>query len=232
MLALLGFAATDFIITMTLSAADASAHLIENPNLDTVLGGHQLLITIVLLAALGGVFLRGFGEAIGLAVFLVATYLVLNLVVVAAGAWEILRHPSYVDDWSSALVEQHGSPLVMVGDRAAGLPQARARHVRLRDRGRGDAARRGRRHLARGRIRGTKRLLTTAALTMSFFLIASSFVTTLLIPADEFEDGGAANGRALAYVAHGLLGNAFGSVTTPRRSRSCGSPARRRWPAC
>ena len=35
----------------------------------------------------------------------------------------------------------------------------------------------------RGRIRGTKRLLTTAAVIMSVFLITSSLVTTLLIPA-------------------------------------------------
>jgi hypothetical protein len=63
-----------------------------------------------------------------------------------------------------------------------------------------------------GRIRGTWRLLTTAAVIMSFFLITSSFTTTVLIPPQEFEPGGGANGRALAYLAHTYLGNAFGTA--------------------
>jgi FtsH-binding integral membrane protein len=63
-----------------------------------------------------------------------------------------------------------------------------------------------------GRIRDTKKLLTTAAVIMSVFLIAISFITTLLIPQDELKDGGQANGRALAYLAHEYLGSAFGSV--------------------
>ena len=63
-----------------------------------------------------------------------------------------------------------------------------------------------------GRIRGTKRLLTTAAVIMSVFLVTSSLVTTLLIPPPQFEPGGEANGRALAYLAHEYLGNGFGTV--------------------
>src|SRR4051794_30543032 len=89
-LVLLGFAATDFIITMTLSAADASAHLIENPNVSSALQGHQLPITLALLALLGGVFLRGFSEAIGVAVALVATYLALNVVVIGVAGWHVV----------------------------------------------------------------------------------------------------------------------------------------------
>ncbi len=98
-LVLLGFAATDFVITMTLSAADAGAHLTENPALKPFLGNHQMAITLVLLALLGAVFLRGFTEAIGIAVVLVATYLLLNVVVIGVAGWHVVTHPTVVPDW-------------------------------------------------------------------------------------------------------------------------------------
>ena len=69
-----------------------------------------------------------------------------------------------------------------------------------------------------GRIHNTRKLLTAAALIMSFLLLASSIVTTMLIPAEEFrpetdlQEAGAANGRALAYLAHHYLGDVFGTV--------------------
>jgi hypothetical protein len=47
---------------------------------------------------------------------------------------------------------------------------------------------------------------------MSVFLVCSSIVTTLLIPAVQFEKGGAAYGRALAYLAHRYLGEEFGTA--------------------
>ena len=63
-----------------------------------------------------------------------------------------------------------------------------------------------------GRIRNARKLLTTAALIMSVMLMGSAIVTTFLIPAAEFEPGGEANGRALAYLAHENLGEGFGTV--------------------
>jgi hypothetical protein len=47
---------------------------------------------------------------------------------------------------------------------------------------------------------------------MAVLLLTSSFVTAVLIPAREFQPGGGANGRALAYLAHLYLGNGFGTA--------------------
>src|SRR5215207_6880824 len=100
-LALLGFATTSFIITITLSAADATAHIVENPfvlaHLDFL--HHRIAITLILITALGAIFLRGFKEAIGIAVFLVAVYLALNLTVIAVAFYEIASHPNVLLDW-------------------------------------------------------------------------------------------------------------------------------------
>ncbi|MFG2848944.1 amino acid transporter, partial [Kitasatospora sp. NPDC048296] len=114
-LTLLGFAATDFMITITLSAADATAHLVENPSLHSALSGRQMLITLLLVALLGGVFLKGFSEAIGLAVVLVGVYLALNVVVVLNGIWHVLENPDVVTDWSNALTTEHGNAFAMIG---------------------------------------------------------------------------------------------------------------------
>jgi hypothetical protein len=64
---LLGFAGTGFVVTMTPSAADAALHAVENPFLHSYQGDHRLIGTILLLAALAVLFLRGFNEAMGMA---------------------------------------------------------------------------------------------------------------------------------------------------------------------
>jgi hypothetical protein len=215
-LCLLGFVATDFIITITLSAADATAHIVENPFVPAFLHEQSIAITLLLIALLAGVFLKGFQEAMGIAVFLVAIYLFLNLITIAAGAYQVITHLSVVSDWQTALFTQQSNPLLIVGVSALLFPKLA---LGLSGFETGVAVMplvKGRRTDTEaapiGRVRNTHKLLATAAIIMSFFLLSSSLITTLLIPAAEFQSGGKANGRALAYLAHLYLGDGFGTI--------------------
>ncbi|MEU7895741.1 amino acid transporter [Nonomuraea sp. NPDC049152] len=208
-LTLLGFAATDFVITMTLSAADATAHILENPFAPQWLEGQRVPVTLFLLALLGGVFLVGFTEAIGIAVLLVFLYLGLNAIVVGSAITHVLETPGLVVNWQNMLTATYSSPIAMIGLSLVVMPKLALgmsgfeTGVAVMPIIEGDL---------RQRIKGAKRLLTVAALIMSVFLILSSFVTTVLIPPEEFQPGGKANGRSLAYLAHGFLGEWFGTL--------------------
>ncbi len=208
-LVLLGFATTDFIITMTLSAADGAAHLIHNPLMPHWMD-HQMLVTLLILAILSGVFLKGFKEAVSIAVLLVGSYLLLNAVVVVAGVLQIAHHPEVLHNWHSAITGRHQSVWHMLGLSLLLFPKlalglsgfetgvAVMPLIKAKD--------------DEERIRNAKHLLVTAAVIMSVFLIATSVITTVLIPAPAFQAGGEANGRAMAWLAHHYAGNVLGTA--------------------
>lgn len=230
-LVLLGFVATDFVITITLSAADATAHILENPFVQGNLHflEHPVWVTLVLIAVLGIVFLKGFKEAIGIAVVLVAIYLLMNVVVLVVGMYEVFTHPELLSNWKTGLFAYRGSngnvfwliglALLVFPKLALGLSGFETGVAVM--------------PLVKSpnRIGNTRKLLTTAAVIMSFMLMMSSFVTSVLIPQKEFcpaiscedkerihelpdfcacgEEKGKANGRALAYIAHDKFGEIF-----------------------
>ncbi len=243
-LALLGFVATSFIITITLSAADATAHIVENPFVLDHLQflHHRIIVTIVLIGALGAVFLKGFKEAVGIAVVIVAVYLLLNMVVLVTCLYEVVTQPGVVWSWKTLLSQGYRNPFLMIGTALIVFPKLALglsgfeTGVVIMPLVRGDrdltkedleaihTTRSARvddptaQELLRGRIANTKKLLTTAALIMSVLLVASSICTTMLIPAEEFrpetltQEAGKANGRALAFLAHFYLGDFFGTA--------------------
>jgi hypothetical protein len=207
-LVLLGFAATDFVITKTMSAADAAVHLIENPTWplhpkegDPPPVAQQVGVTVALLVLLGGTFMKGFKEVIGLAVGIVGVYLVLNLIVIGFGLKHLTEHPELWNAWVARLRagEWHlpHNPLGAAG--GGGLAIAAIALLVFPKlalglsgfetgvavmglvKGRAD----DRPDNPAGRIAGTRKLLVTAAVVMSAMLLGSSLVVSTLVEPDE-----------------------------------------------
>jgi hypothetical protein len=174
-LGLVGFAATDFVITMTLSAADAAEHIVHNPILHPIVGEHRILLTLLLLTGLAIVFLMGFSEAIGLAVAVGVPYILLNVVVLGRGVMEIGARPELLDEWRRALTLQHDwtglllAAAVIFPRLALGLSgfETGVSVMPLVQGAPDDAGR----ALPRGRIANTRKLLAAAALIKSCKLL-------------------------------------------------------------
>ena len=220
-LVLLGFAGTDFVITMTLSAADAAKHAVENPFLKPVLGEHQIIVTLAILTVLAVVFLKGFQEAIGLATAAAVPYLILNLAVLGRAVWEVIQHPVFLGYWRESLSLKGDNSLLIIAALlvfprlALGLSgfETGVSVMPLIAGGETEREKDTRKVvIPTGRIRNTRKLLITAAVIMSGMLILSSFVTTLLIGPRFYRDGGEASGRAISFLAHRYLGAGFGTV--------------------
>ena len=213
-LVLLGFAATDFVITMTLSAADAARHATENAYMHPYLGDHSYAITIFLLAALAAVFIAGFREAITLAVIVAIPYLLLNAVLLVKCAAVVAADPSLIGNWHGDLLKVGDLPHILVQSviifpsLALGLSGFET-GVSVMPLIRGDAAET---KPPTKRIHNTVKLLISAAVIMCVFLMLSSVTTTMLISESDYKEGGPANGRALAFLAYRYFGNGFGSA--------------------
>jgi hypothetical protein len=240
-LVLIGFAATDFVITKTLSAADAAAHLVNNAmwldHTPAILHG-QLLIASFLLILLGAMFLKGYSEVVGVAAFLVAAFLGMSAIIVVSGVWYLTANPALLRQWTAEIASGsyhlHHAPLSGTGllpalgisllvfpKLALGMSgfETGVLHIHLVEGTKADPADEA------GRIAKTRKLLLVAALIMSCFLVGSALVTgtNTIIPAEEFAVApvkGTAIDRALAYVAHGesphpinpLFGPVFGTL--------------------
>ncbi|MGA8025919.1 MAG: hypothetical protein WB992_02155 [Bryobacteraceae bacterium] len=215
-LVLLGFAATDFVITMTLSAADAATHAIENPYLHPFLGNARLSLTLVLLALLAAVFLIGFKEAIRLATLVCIPYLFLNAIVLVKALLVVFSQPSLLGHWRESLHAQGSwthvgvAAIILFPQLALGLSGFET-GVSVMPLIRGSESDEQQEKPV-SRIRNTRKLLVAAAVIMSVLLMLSAFVSALLVPPSAYKEGGSASGRVIAYMAHQYFGGVFGSV--------------------
>jgi drug/metabolite transporter (DMT)-like permease len=246
-LVLLGFVATDFVITRTLSVADASKHLTQNPywqsQMDALIPSReslkerlpsrlhgslayeiidwwneQLSVSVILTVLGFGLYfylLRGFTRSFMIAAgVIVASFLLLNGIVVGSGLVYLAHNPGMVTNWMDLV--RYGSsdldtpsliatltlfalqyfPQMALGLSGFELSMASAPLVRGKP---GDDP-----DYPRGRIRNARLLLVASAVIMSVFVVGSVLTVTLLVPRGSLtEADGPARYRALAYLAHG-----------------------------
>jgi hypothetical protein len=80
-------------------------HVPENPIVPGGLKDSAVILTVIL----GGLFLLGLNEAVGVAIPLVAVYLLLNAAaVVAAGFARVFSEPSLTAGWTDRLLASAG----------------------------------------------------------------------------------------------------------------------------
>jgi len=179
------------------------------------------VVTVIVLGistAAGLAFFRGYTKNfVRLAVVVVVAYLVLTLVIVGTAGAYLFQNPQLYDQWWGHVwagewkpgteTKPSGSwgdlllasvplfPLLALGLSGFELTLMTMPHIRGRKTD--DPAN------PRGRIIRTRWLLTSAALLMSTYLLGSTLVTTVLIPAEALTTHGQAKNRAVAYLAHG-----------------------------
>lgn len=179
----------------------------------------QLVVTIVL-GIIGTVFwyvLRnGFNRnVLVLAVPLIGLYLLMTGVLIVGGVWRLVDRPEVFENWlehmrfgrlelSLHTNDPEGWGLIaflsflVLPNLALGLSGFELSMV-LMPQVEGEPGE----EPPTTRVWNTRKVLITAAVVMSVFLLGSVLVTTLLIPEQQFQAGGLANNRALAYLAHG-----------------------------
>lgn len=253
-LTVLGFAAADFVITRSLSVADAAVHLINNPHgqrllarlpeslptperpwwppfdaLLVRLSTPQVAISLglsIISFALLHVLKRGLTRRILLlAAAAVVCYLALSGLVIVSAATYVAHHVGIWHGWLGATfaapTPKGAAPtpyawawaclyaaLWSFPQMALGLsgfemimtvtPQVHPGHGRAAANHESQHA-----HHAAGRVRNTRKLMFAAASIMAIYLVSAVAVTTLLVPSAALKPGGAAQHRALAYLAHG-----------------------------
>ncbi|HEV7225547.1 MAG TPA: hypothetical protein VGN42_22770 [Pirellulales bacterium] len=254
LLVLMGFVAADFVVTRSLSVADASTHVLHNPHWHAAVNhlapgddevqssvGPQMwrrlkpmwtrqmaltiglsLLAFAFLWLLQGGFTR---NVLRLAALAVGVYMLLAGIVIASGVRHLAEHPELFAGWRDQVYDHGGGlaagralvwrllllvlwafPQLALAISGFELSMTVAPLVK---------GRLGDDPLApRGRIRNTRKLMLVAALVMAVYLLGAVLSATILIPAEAIGPGGAAQHRALAYLAHGerLVGGQPGAT--------------------